>query len=192
METLLVSAAAVALAEIGDKTQLLAFLLAARFRRPLPILAGMAIATLANHGIAGAVGGWLATMIDAQMLRWILGAGFLAMAAWILVPDRADDEELRIASDLGVFTATLVAFFLAEIGDKTQIATVGLAMHYTSPLAVIVGTTLGMMAVNTPAVFLGEKLARRIPMRPVHIAAAVVFALFGIAALAGFGERFGL
>lgn len=192
MEALFVSAAAVALAEIGDKTQLLAFLLAARFCRPLPILAGMAVATLANHGIAGAFGGWLATMIDAQMLRWILGIGFLAMAAWILVPDRADDDELRIASDLGVFTATLVAFFLAEIGDKTQIATVGLAMHYASPIAVIIGTTLGMMAVNTPAVFLGEKLANRIPMRLVHIAAAIVFALFGIAALAGFGERFGL
>ncbi|MDX9740673.1 MAG: TMEM165/GDT1 family protein [Gammaproteobacteria bacterium] len=187
MEALLVPAAAVALAEIGDKTQLLAFLLAARFRSPLPILAGMAVATLANHGIAGALGGWIAATVDAQVLRWILGGGFLAMAVWMLVPDKADDAELGVASGLGVFTATLIAFFLAEMGDKTQIATVALAMHYDSAVAVVVGTTLGLMAVNAPAVFLGDRFAQRIPMRLVHIAAAVLFALFGIAALSGAG-----
>lgn len=188
MEALLVPAAAVALAEIGDKTQLLAFLLAARFRRPLPILAGMALATLANHGIAGVLGGWIAAHLDADVLRWILGGGFIAMALWMLVPDKADDDELRVASGWGVFTTTLVAFFLAEIGDKTQVATVALAMNYDSVIAVVLGTTLGLMAVNTPAIFLGDKFAHKIPMKLVHGAAAILFALFGIAALTGAGD----
>jgi putative Ca2+/H+ antiporter (TMEM165/GDT1 family) len=187
MEALLVPAAAVALAEIGDKTQLLAFLLAARFRRPLPILAGMALATLANHGLAGALGSWIAHHVNADALRWILGGGFIALALWMLVPDKADDDELRVASGWGVFATTLIAFFLAEIGDKTQVATVALAMNYDSALAVVLGTTLGLMAVNTPAVFLGDRFAHRIPMKLVHGAAAVLFALFGIAALTGIG-----
>ena len=188
MEALFVPAAAVALAEIGDKTQLLAFLLAARFRRPLPILAGMTIATLANHGAAGAIGGWIAATLDADILRWVLGGGFLAMALWLLIPDQADDAEPRFASSLGVFTTTLVAFFLAEISDKTQLATVALAMHYESVLAVVIGTTLGLVAINAPAVFLGDRFARRIPMKLVHVLAAVLFALFGVAVLAGGGE----
>jgi putative Ca2+/H+ antiporter (TMEM165/GDT1 family) len=154
----------------------------------LPILAGMTIATLANHGIAGVLGGWIASHLDADVLRWILGGGFIAMALWMLVPDKADDDDLRVASGWGVFTTTLVAFFLAEIGDKTQVATVALAMNYDSVLAVVLGTTLGLMAVNTPAIFLGDKFAHKIPMKLVHGAAAILFILFGIAALTGAGE----
>lgn len=191
MEALLVSTGVVALAEFGDKTQLLSFVLAARFRRPWPIVAGILVATLANHGLAGALGAWITTVLSPGALRWVLGLSFLAMAAWILVPDRLDEPRARGTGRLGVFGTTLVAFFLAEMGDKTQVATVALAAHYAAPLAVVLGTTLGMMAANVPAVLVGDRLATRVPMRLLHAVAAGVFALLGLATLLGAGERFG-
>jgi putative Ca2+/H+ antiporter (TMEM165/GDT1 family) len=192
MEALLVSTGVVALAEFGDKTQLLSFVLAARFRRPWPIVAGILVATLANHGLAGALGAWITTVLTPGALRWVLGLSFLAMAAWILVPDKIDGAQARSSARLGVFGTTLVVFFLAEMGDKTQIATVALAAHYAAPLAVVVGTTLGMMVANVPAVLVGDRLAARVPMRLLHAVAAAVFALLGVATLLGAGERFGL
>lgn len=191
MESLLVPTAVVALAEIGDKTQLLAFLLAARFKKPLPIVLGILTATLVNHGLAGALGAWITSALDPAALRWVLGLSFLAMAAWTLVPDKIEEEETRIAGRLGVFGATLVTFFLAEMGDKTQVATVAMAAHYASPLLVVIGTTAGMLIADVPAVFLGDKLADRIPMRLVHSVAAALFALLGIATLLGAGARLG-
>lgn len=191
MESLFVPAAVVALAEIGDKTQLLAFLLAARFKKPLPIVLGILAATLVNHGLAGALGAWITAALDPAVLRWVLGLSFLGMAAWTLVPDKIEDEETRIAQRFGVFGATLVTFFLAEMGDKTQVATVAMAAHYASPLLVVIGTTAGMLVADVPAVFLGDKLAHRIPMRLVHAVAAVIFALLGLATLLGAGARFG-
>ncbi len=191
MESFLVSTGVVALAEIGDKTQLLAFLLAARFKKPWPIVAGILVATLLNHGLAGALGAWITATVAPGTLRWVLGASFLAMAVWTLVPDKIEDEETQAAQRLGVFGATLVTFFLAEMGDKTQIATVALAAHYAQPLWVVAGTTLGMMVADVPAVWLGDKLATRIPLRWVHGAAAAVFALLGLATLLGAGARFG-
>ncbi|MFN4160904.1 MAG: TMEM165/GDT1 family protein [Pseudomonadota bacterium] len=191
MESLFVPAAVVALAEIGDKTQLLAFLLAARFKKPVPIVLGILAATLVNHGLAGALGAWITSALDPAVLRWVLGLSFLAMAAWTLVPDKIEEEETRIAGRFGVFGATLATFFLAEMGDKTQVATVAMAAHYASPLLVVIGTTAGMLVADVPAVFLGDKLAHRIPMRLVHAVAAVIFALLGIATLLGAGARFG-
>lgn len=182
MEAFLVSTGVVALAEIGDKTQLLAFLLAARWRRPLPILAGILAATLINHALAGALGAWLTIWLAPDTLRWILGLGFLAMAVWILIPDKIDDTA-PVAGRFGVFGTTLVVFFLAEMGDKTQIATVALAAQYQAFLAVVVGTTLGMMIANTPAVLVGGRLARHMPVRLVHGIAACIFALLGLATL---------
>ena len=190
MDAFLISTGVVALAEIGDKTQLLSFILAAKFRRPWPICLGILVATLLNHGVAGALGAWITTLLDPQMLRWGLGVSFLAMAAWILVPDRFDESEAKFAR-LGVFGTTVVAFFLAEIGDKTQIATVALAAQYHAFVAVVLGTTLGMMLANVPAVVLGDRIAHRMPVRLVHSIAAAVFALLGVATLAGAGERFG-
>ena len=190
MDAFLISTGVVALAEIGDKTQLLSFILAAKFRRPWPICLGILVATLLNHGVAGALGAWITTLLDPQMLRWGLGVSFLAMAAWILVPDRFDESEARFAR-LGVFGTTVVAFFLAEMGDKTQIATVALAAQYHAFVAVVLGTTLGMMLANVPAVVLGDRIAHRMPVRLVHSIAAAVFALLGVATLAGAGERFG-
>ena len=192
MEALLVSTGVVALAEIGDKTQLLALLLAARFRKPVPIVLGILIATLVNHGIAGALGAWITSVLTPEVLRWVLGLGFLGMAAWTLIPDKIDeDEDSTPATRFGVFGATLVAFFLAEMGDKTQIATVAMAAHYGAPLIVVAGTTLGMLIADVPAVFVGDRLSRKIPMKLVHGVAAVMFALLGIATLTGMGERFG-
>ena len=191
MESLFVPAAVVALAEIGDKTQLLAFLLAARFKKPVPIVLGILAATLVNHGLAGALGAWITSALDPAVLRWVLGLSFLAMAAWTLVPDKIEEEETRIAGRFGVFGATLATFFLAEMGDKTQVATVAMAAHYASPLLVVIGTTAGMLVADVPAVFLGDKLAHRIPMRLVHAVAAVIFALLGLATLLGAGARFG-
>lgn len=191
MDSFLVSTGVVALAEIGDKTQLLAFLLAARFKKPLPIVLGILVATLANHGLAGALGAWITQLLSPQVLRWVLGLGFLAMAAWTMVPDGIEEEETSIASRFGVFGATLVTFFLAEMGDKTQVATVALAAHYAAPLWVIAGTTLGMLIADVPAVFLGDRLAGRIPMKLVHGIAAAVFVALGVAALLGVGARFG-
>jgi putative Ca2+/H+ antiporter (TMEM165/GDT1 family) len=186
LEAFLVSAGVVALAEIGDKTQLLAFMLAARFRRPMPIILGILIATLANHALAGALGAWITSMLGPQTLRWVLGVSFLAMAAWTLVPDKLDDGDTTIAPH-GVFTATLIAFFLAEMGDKTQVATVALAAQYDAFFLVVAGTTLGMMIANVPAVLLGGRIANRIPVRWVHAAAAAIFAVLGIATLMGAG-----
>lgn len=188
MESLLVSTGVVALAEIGDKTQLLAFILAARFQKPLPIIAGILVATLVNHGLAGALGTWITASVDPEILRWVLGASFIAMAVWTLIPDEIEEEETAVAQKLGVFGATLVTFFLAEMGDKTQIATVALAAHYSAPLMVVAGTTLGMLIADVPAVFIGDKLAHRIPMRLVHAVAAGIFALLGIATLLGVGK----
>jgi len=192
MESLLVSTGVVALAEIGDKTQLLAFLLAARFKKPLPIIAGIFIATIFNHGLAGALGAWITSLLTPEVLRWVLGLSFLGMAAWTLVPDKIEDDETDIASRFGVFGATLVTFFLAEMGDKTQVATVAMAAHYPDPLMVVAGTTLGMLIADVPAVFAGDKLAAKIPLKLVHGIAAAMFAGLGLATLLGMGARFGL
>jgi putative Ca2+/H+ antiporter (TMEM165/GDT1 family) len=190
LQAFAVSAGAVAVSEIGDKTQLLALLLAARFRRPWPIVAGIFVATLANHALAAALGAWLQGLFSAQTLRWLLGASFLAVAAWMLLPDRVDDDaaNTRATRGLGVFGITLVAFFLAEMGDKTQIATVMLAAKYGSLVAVTAGTTLGMMLANVPAVLLGERAVRFVPLQWVHRIAAALFALLGVLALAGVGS----
>lgn len=191
MESLFVSTGVVALAEIGDKTQLLAFLLAARFKKPLPIIMGILAATVVNHGLAGALGAWITASIGADVLRWVLGASFIGMAIWTLIPDKIDEDDTQIAARFGVFGATLITFFLAEMGDKTQIATVAMAAHYSTPLLVVIGTTLGMLIADVPAVFVGEKLADKIPMKLVHSIAAAVFALLGIAILWGAGARWG-
>ena len=192
MEAFLVSTGLVALAEIGDKTQLLAFLLAARFRKPWPICLGIFIATLVNHAGAGALGAWITAQVSPQTMRWVLGIGFQAMAAWTLIPDKIDeDTEGGGKLKLGVLGTTIVAFFMAEMGDKTQIATIALAARFNDLLAVVAGTTLGMMLANVPAVFIGDRLAGKIPVRLVHGIAAVIFAVIGVATLAGVGERFG-
>ncbi len=191
MEALLVSTGVVALAEIGDKTQLLAFLLAARFKKPLPIILGILVATLLNHGLAGALGAWITATVSPSTLRWVLGLSFIGMAVWTLIPDKIEEEETQVAQRFGVFGATLVTFFLAEMGDKTQIATVAMAAHYGTPLLVIAGTTLGMLIADVPAVFVGDKLAAKIPMRLVHAVAAAVFAVLGVATLLGAGARLG-
>ncbi len=190
MEAFLVSTGIVALAEIGDKTQLLAFILAAKFRKPVPIILGILAATLANHAMAGALGAWITTLFSPETLRWVLGMSFIIMAAWTLIPDKFDEDEAKFAH-FGVFGTTLVAFFLAEMGDKTQVATVALAAEYHSVLFVVLGTTLGMMIANVPAVLLGGKIAERMPVRLVHGVAAAIFAVLGVATLAGAGERFG-
>ncbi|MGE0316067.1 MAG: TMEM165/GDT1 family protein [Lautropia sp.] len=191
MESLLVSTGVVALAEIGDKTQLLAFVLAARFKKPVPIILGILSATIVNHGLAGALGAWITTTVSPDVLRWVLGLSFLGMAVWTMIPDTIDDSDTDAARRFGVFGATLVTFFLAEMGDKTQIATVAMAAHFSAPLLVVIGTTLGMLIADVPAVFVGEKLATRIPMKTVHAVAAAIFALLGVATLLGAGSSFG-
>jgi len=190
-ESLLVSTGVIALAEIGDKTQLLAFLLAARFKKPLPIILGIFVATTLNHALAGALGAWLTSVIGPSVLRWVLGLSFLGMAIWTLIPDEIEEDEAKIAGRFGVFGATAVTFFLAEMGDKTQLATVAMAAHYASPLFVVIGTTAGMLIADVPAVFAGDKLATKIPMRLVHGIAAAIFAAMGLATLLGLGARFG-
>jgi putative Ca2+/H+ antiporter (TMEM165/GDT1 family) len=192
MQALFASTGVVALAEIGDKTQLLAFLLAARFKKPLPIIAGILVATIVNHALAGAVGAWISTSVPSSVLRIGLGLSFIGMAIWTLIPDKIENDEGNAARRYGVFVATLVTFFLAEMGDKTQIATVVLAAHYAMPVTVVIGTTLGMLIADVPAVFVGDKLATKIPLKVVHTIAAAVFALLGIATLSGAGARFGL
>jgi len=193
VEAFLVSTGIVALAEIGDKTQLLAFVLAARFRRPWPIIAGILVATLVNHALAGAVGTLLVNMVSPVALRWILGLSFLAMAGWMLIPDKLDADEVRgQLGNAGAFVSTLVAFFLAEMGDKTQIATIGLAARYDAFFAVVAGTTFGMMLANVPAVIVGDKLAARMPVKLVHAIAAAIFAVMGVLVLLGAGESLGL
>ncbi len=192
MESLFVSTGVVALAEIGDKTQLLAFLLAARFKKPAPIIAGILLATIVNHGLAGALGAWITATVSGEVLRWVLGLSFIGMAVWTLIPDKIEEEETQIAKRLGVFGATLITFFLAEMGDKTQIATVAMAVHYAAPVMVVIGTTLGMLIADVPAVFVGDKLAGRIPMKLVHGVAAAVFAVLGVMTLLGAGASLGL
>jgi putative Ca2+/H+ antiporter (TMEM165/GDT1 family) len=185
MEALLVSTGVVALAEIGDKTQLLAFIFAARFKKPVPIILGILCATLVNHGLAGTLGAWMTETINPAALRWVLGLSFIGMAIWTMIPDKIEEKETQVATRLGVFGATLISFFLAEMGDKTQIATVALAAHYGAPLIVVTGTTLGMLLADVPAVFIGDRLASKIPMKLVHSVAAAVFAVLGIATLLG-------
>jgi putative Ca2+/H+ antiporter (TMEM165/GDT1 family) len=187
MEAFLVSLGVVALAEIGDKTQLLALVLAARFRRPAPIILGILVATLANHALAGAIGAWFAALIGPSAMRWILGLSFIAMAAWSLVPDKFEDDTEPGPPRFGVFGTTLVAFFLLEMGDKTQIATVALAAKYSSLSSVVAGTTVGMMLANVPAVLLGEVAARKLPMRLVHGVAGAIFLVLGVLVLLGVG-----
>ncbi len=182
IDAFLVSTGIVALAEMGDKTQLLALLLAARFRKPWPIVAGIFVATVANHALAGAAGAWVTTVLGPDVLRWVLGVSFIAMAAWMLIPDKADDLATNDAPRFGVFGTTVVVFFLAEMGDKTQIATVMLAARY-NPYWVVVGSTLGMMLANAPAVWFGEKITRLVPMRVVHVVSALVFVVLGVVAL---------
>jgi len=188
MEAFFVSTALVALAEMGDKTQLLSLVLAARFRKPWPIVLGILVATLANHALAGAVGAWVTTVVGPQLLRWGLGLSFIAMAVWMLIPDKLDDDEAATAPRFGVFGTTLIAFFLAEMGDKTQVATVMLAAQYNAYAWVVAGTTLGMMLANAPVVWLGERITRRVPIRAVHVVSALIFlVLGGIALLAPAG-----
>jgi len=191
MEAFLVSTGVVALAEIGDKTQLLAFVLAARFRKPWPIVLGILAATLANHAGAGALGSFITTIMSPLALRWVLGLSFIAMAVWIMIPDKLDADDAPKTHG-GVFLTTLIAFFLAEMGDKTQIATVALAAQYQALLAVVMGTTLGMMIANVPAVLFGERAARAVPAKLVHGIAAALFAVLGVATLLGAAEAIGL
>ena len=191
MEAFLISTGIVALAEIGDKTQLLAFILAAKFKKPVPIILGILAATLVNHGFAGALGEWITSLVSPQIMRWILGGSFIAMALWILVPDQFDEDDAKLAK-YGVFVTTLIAFFLAEMGDKTQIATIGLAAKYNNLIAVVAGTTFGMMIANVPAVIFGEKIANRIQPKIVHRIAAVIFFVLGVATLLGAGARLGV
>ena len=186
-DSLLVSTGIVALAEVGDKTQLLSLILAARFQKPWPIILGILVATLANHFLAALLGTWITTALTPDTLAWILGLSFIAMAVWMLIPDTFDDADTH-SGRYGVFGATLIAFFLAEMGDKTQLATIALAAQYQALPSVVAGTTLGMMIANVPVVFLGEKLAHRLPVRPIHLLAALLFAALGVIALAGSTE----
>lgn len=189
MEAFLLSTGIVTLAEMGDKTQLLSLLLAAKFRKPVPIILGILVATLFNHAFAGAVGTWVQQTVGPDLMRWILGASFIGMAAWMLVPDKLDDTGTG-AARFGVFGTTLIAFFLAEMGDKTQIATVALAARYDAFFQVVTGTTLGMMIANVPAVLLGERITRVVPIALVHKIAAAVFAVLGVMALLNVGQLF--
>jgi putative Ca2+/H+ antiporter (TMEM165/GDT1 family) len=185
MEAFLVSTGIVALAEMGDKTQLLSLVLAARFRKPWPIVWGILVATLINHGLAGAVGSWVTTQLGPEALRWVLGGSFLAMAIWILVPDKLDNGDEDAQPHFGIFPTTVAAFFIAEMGDKTQVATVMLAAQFNSWFWVVAGTTLGMMLANAPVVWLGDAITRRISLKWVHRISAVVFAVLGGLALWG-------
>ena len=188
MEAFLVATGVVALAEMGDKTQLLSLVLAARFRRPWPIVLGIFTATVLNHALAGAVGNWVTHTIGPDVLRWILSGSFIAMALWMLIPDKLDEDDMPKASHFGVFGTTVTAFFLAEMGDKTQIATVMLAARYVDAYVwVVLGTTLGMMLANAPVVWLGERIVKRVPIRLVHGISAVLFLVLGVAALIGWG-----
>lgn len=185
---LAVSTGVVALAEIGDKTQLLALVLAARFRRPWPIVAGILVATIANHAVAGLAGAWFAHLLEGPWLRWIIAGSFVAVGIWALFPDRFEDDDKPAMERYGAFMTTTIAFFFVEIGDKTQIATVALAGRFaTDVAAVIAGTTLGMMLANAPAVWLGDRLAHRLPLKAIRISAAAVFVALGILAFAMLG-----
>ena len=189
MEAFLISTGVVALGEMGDKTQLLAMLLAARFKKPLPIVLGILIATLVNHAAAGLVGAWVARALGPSVLRWVIGVSFIAMAGWMLIPDEIDEADAG-TSRFGVFATTVVTFFLAEMGDKTQLATVALAARYSDLVAVVAGTTCGMLIADVPAVFVGDKLARKVSMKLVHGIAAGIFALLGALTLFNVGQLF--
>ena len=192
MESFLVPTGVVAIAEIGDKTQLLAFVLAARFRKPVPIILGILLATLVNHGLAGALGSWFKEAIGGGGLRWVLGLSFIGMAVWALIPDRMQADEAETPKRLGVFGATLVAFFFAEMGDKTQLATIAMAARYAAPVEVVLGTTLGMMIANVPAVFAAHRLVDRMPMKIIRAIAAALFAALGLMTLLGVDAGLGL
>lgn len=184
MQALLVSATVVALAEIGDKTQILSLILAARYREPVPIILGVLVATLANHAIAGGLGTWLASALDPSVLNWIVVGSFVLMAGWVLVPDKLTEQQVTVPKrSLGVFGTTLVTFFLAEMGDKTQVVTVALAARFHDFLGVVAGTTLGMMLANIPVIYLGHRFADRLPARTIHVVAAIAFVLLGALAL---------
>lgn len=183
MEAFLVSTGIVALAEMGDKTQLLALILALRFRKPWPIVAGILVATIANHAMAGALGVWVTTLLGPDVLRWVLGGSFIAMAIWMLIPDQLEDQDRGAGPRFGVFGTTVIAFFLAEMGDKTQIATVMLAAQYGAYAWVVAGTTLGMLLANAPVVWLGERVTRLVPIRIVHLSSALIFLGLGLWAL---------
>ena len=175
-QAFIVSTSVVALAEMGDKTQLLSLILAARYRKPMPIVLGILVATLLNHAIAGALGAWLSSLMRPEVLNWVMAAAFIAMGLWILVPDKLDEDDVAVPKQqMGVFFATVVAFFLAEMGDKTQFATIALAAQYSDVLSVVLGTTLGMMMANAPAVYLGNRFAQRLPTKIIHIIAAIIF-----------------
>ncbi|TNE39617.1 MAG: TMEM165/GDT1 family protein [Sphingomonadales bacterium] len=180
MEALLTSTAVVALAEIGDKTQLLAIILATRFKRPVPIILGIFAATVANHFLAALVGEQVASFLDGQWFRYVIAISFILMAAWTLIPDKLEEDEKPKPARFGAFVTTLIAFFLVEMGDKTQIATVALGARFQSVLWVTAGTTLGMMLANVPAVFLGNELIKRVPLNVVRLIAALLFLIIGL------------
>ncbi len=180
-QAFIVSTSVVALAEMGDKTQLLSLILAARYRKPLPIVFGILVATLLNHAMAGALGAWLSSLMRPEVLNWVMAAAFIAMGLWILVPDKLDEDDVAVPKQqMGVFFATVVAFFLAEMGDKTQFATIALAAQYSDVFSVVLGTTLGMMMANAPAVYLGNRFAQRLPTKIIHIIAAIIFIAIGV------------
>ena len=183
MQAFLVSTGIVALAEMGDKTQLLSLVLAARFRKPWPIVLGIFVATVFNHALAGALGSWVTQALGPDVLRWVLGGSFIAMAIWMLIPDKIDEDEAGGKHRFGVFGATVIAFFLAEMGDKTQVATVMLAAEYNAWAAVVAGTTLGMILANAPVVWFGDRIMRKVPIRAVHMVGAVVFLVLGLLAV---------
>ena len=185
MEAFLLSTGIVALAEMGDKTQLLSLVLAARFKRPWPIVWGILAATVLNHALAGAVGAWVMAALGPDTMRWVLGVSFIAMAGWMLIPDKLDEDEATAKPGWGVFFATTWAFFLAEMGDKTQIATVALGAQYEPLIAVVAGTTLGMMLANAPVVFFGQAIVQRVPIKAVHAVAAGIFLVLGVSVLLG-------
>ncbi len=190
MEALFTSTAVVALAEIGDKTQLLAILLATRFKRPLPIILGILVATLANHALAALLGAQAAAFLDSDIFRYVIGASFVAMAAWTLIPDKFEDDDAP-KSHAGAFVTTLVAFFLVEMGDKTQVATIALGARFHDVFTVTAGTTLGMMIANVPAIFLGHELLKRVDLNKVRMIAAALFLVIGLWVLAQTAGLFG-
>jgi putative Ca2+/H+ antiporter (TMEM165/GDT1 family) len=187
MDAFMISTASVAVGELGDKTQLLALILATRLRKPMPIIAGVFVATLLNHLGACLIGEWASKLITPQILRWVLGISFLAVAAWALIPDKVD-EEVKTHGNYGVFALTAVTFFLAEMGDKTQIVALALAAKYNDLFAVVAGTTLGMMIVNIPTVLCAERATKWIPVKVVRVIAAALYAVLGIVTLLGYSN----
>ena len=187
MEPFFVSTASIAVGELGDKTQLLSLILATRLRKPLPIIAGILAATLVNHLLACLLGEWVSTLLTPNILRWVLGISFLAVAGWALIPDKLD-ENVQTRGNYGVFALTTVTFFLAEMGDKTQIIALALAAKYDALLAVVAGTTLGMMLVNVPTVLFAERATKWIPVKVVRVVAAIIYAILGILTLTGYSR----